>query len=59
YLIVFIFGLISAKNQMLLALVAYASYIINAMQFLFKLRMARLQADQINIEKSDSYGVAQ
>jgi 3-vinyl bacteriochlorophyllide hydratase len=32
------------KEQMLLALAAYATYIINAIQFLLKLRAARLQS---------------
>ncbi len=33
-----------ARTQMLIALAAYAAYIINATQFLLKLRAARLQA---------------
>jgi 3-vinyl bacteriochlorophyllide hydratase len=32
------------KEQLLLALAAYATYIINAIQFLLKLRAARLQS---------------
>ncbi len=35
-------GLLDARAQMVLALVAYASYVINAGQFLLKLRQARL-----------------
>ncbi len=35
-------GWLSARSQMLLALAAYASYVINAAQFLLKLRTARL-----------------
>ena len=35
---------LSVKEQMLLALAAYATYIINAIQFLLKLRAARLQS---------------
>lgn len=35
-------GLLDARAQMLLALVAYASYVINAGQFVLKLRQARL-----------------
>jgi 3-vinyl bacteriochlorophyllide hydratase len=31
---------------MLVALAAYAAYVINAAQFLLKLRMARLEADR-------------
>jgi len=37
-------GTFSSTGQMLIALAAYAAYAINAGQFLWKLRMARLQA---------------
>jgi len=37
-------GWLAPRAQMLLALAAYASYVINAVQFLLKLRAARLQA---------------
>ncbi len=37
-------GWLSGDALMLLALVAYATYLINAGQFLWKLRMARLEA---------------
>jgi len=36
-------GLLDPAGQMLLALAAYASYLINAGQFLWKLRLARLE----------------
>ena len=36
-------SLLDARSQMLLALAAYATYVINAGQFLFKLRRARLE----------------
>jgi 3-vinyl bacteriochlorophyllide hydratase len=36
-------GWLTPREQMLLALAAYASYVINAGQFLLKLRAARLQ----------------
>jgi 3-vinyl bacteriochlorophyllide hydratase len=36
-------GDISQKSLMYLALAAYASYFINAGQFIYKLRIARLQ----------------
>ena len=36
------FGLLDPQDQMLLALVAYASYAINAAQFLLKFRLARI-----------------
>jgi 3-vinyl bacteriochlorophyllide hydratase len=35
----------SARHQMLIALAAYATYVINATQFLLKLRAARLQGN--------------
>jgi 3-vinyl bacteriochlorophyllide hydratase len=35
-------GALSPRAQMLLALAAYAAYIVNAAQFLLKLRAARL-----------------
>ncbi len=44
YLIALFTGALSVREQMLLALAAYATYAINAAQFLLKLRAARLQA---------------
>jgi 3-vinyl bacteriochlorophyllide hydratase len=41
YLAALAFGLLDARGQMLLALAAYAAYVINAAQFLLKLRAAR------------------
>lgn len=43
YLVALIGGYGSERGRMLLALAAYASYVINAAQFLLKLRAARLQ----------------
>jgi 3-vinyl bacteriochlorophyllide hydratase len=43
YLIALFSGAVDAERQMWLALAAYASYVINATQFLLKLRAARLQ----------------
>jgi 3-vinyl bacteriochlorophyllide hydratase len=40
---------LSATDQLLLALAAYAAYCINAAQFLWKLRAARLQADLMQL----------
>jgi 3-vinyl bacteriochlorophyllide hydratase len=37
-------GSLTPKAQMLVALAAYAIYVINAAQFIWKLRMARLEA---------------
>ncbi len=44
YLVALALDVGSPRDRMLLALAAYASYIINATQFLLKLRAARLQA---------------
>ncbi len=44
YLAALAFGWLSARGLMALALAAYASYAINATQFVLKLRAARLQA---------------
>jgi len=43
YLIALLGGLLTVKEQMILALAAYLAYVINATQFLLKLRAARLQ----------------
>lgn len=44
YLVALFGGLLSDTNLMLLALAAYATYVVNAGQFILKLRAARLQA---------------
>lgn len=44
YLVALVGDIGSERGRMLLALAAYASYAINAAQFLIKLRAARLQA---------------
>jgi 3-vinyl bacteriochlorophyllide hydratase len=44
YLIAMFTGALAAREQALLALAAYAAYVINATQFLLKLRAARKQA---------------
>jgi 3-vinyl bacteriochlorophyllide hydratase len=44
YLYALLTGALEVRDQMLLALLAYAAYLINATQFLLKLRAARLQA---------------
>ena len=43
YLVALVAGMGTERGRMLLALAAYASYAINATQFLVKLRAARLQ----------------
>ena len=44
YLVALIENALSPTEQMLLALAAYATYVINAAQFLVKFRTARLEA---------------
>lgn len=44
YLVALVGGFGNERDQMLLALAAYATYVINAGQFLLKLRAARLQS---------------
>lgn len=43
YLIALMTGWLNERQQMYLALAAYATYTLNAAQFIWKLRMARLQ----------------
>ncbi len=42
YLVALFTGALGARGQMLLALAAYLTYVINAAQFIWKLRLARL-----------------
>jgi 3-vinyl bacteriochlorophyllide hydratase len=44
YLVALFGGALDARGQMYLALAAYATYVVNAAQFLLKLRAARLDA---------------
>lgn len=43
YLAAVLWGALTLREQLALALAAYASYVVNAAQFLWKLRVARLQ----------------
>lgn len=52
YLWVWWQGLWSATDQLLLALAAYGSYVINAAQYIRKLRMARLQKPSTSLPTS-------
>lgn len=47
YLMALFFDLLSPAGLMWLALAAYAAYVINAAQFVLKLRAARLQAPEV------------
>ena len=42
YLVALVTGALGVRGQMMLALAAYATYVINATQFILKLRAARL-----------------
>jgi 3-vinyl bacteriochlorophyllide hydratase len=44
YLVMLFAGIGSVQDRMIVALAAYASYVVNATQFLLKLRAARLEA---------------
>ena len=44
YLVALLTGWLTVREQMALALAAYLAYVVNAAQFLLKLRAARLQA---------------
>jgi 3-vinyl bacteriochlorophyllide hydratase len=46
YLVALFTGALGARQLMVLALVAYATYVINATQFILKLRAARLDQAQ-------------
>ncbi|MCX7304281.1 MAG: 2-vinyl bacteriochlorophyllide hydratase [Hyphomicrobiales bacterium] len=55
YLVCLLYGLVGPTQLMLLALAAYATYAVNAGQFILKLRAARLASRKIS---SDALGVA-
>lgn len=50
YLAAWYYALLGAEQQMMLALAAYAAYVINAAQFLIKFRSARIQATPLAAE---------
>ena len=54
YLIGLYLGIPGPTGLMLLALAAYVAYVINAGQFLLKLRAARLQAEAVAGQSSDA-----
>jgi len=59
YLVGLVTGWLSARELMLLALAAYATYVINAGQFIWKLRMARLQSAAQAAEQAAAQAAAQ
>ena len=58
YLYAVFTGWLSVDGQMWLALAAYATYVINAAQFVWKLRMARLQRASQPVERPTGAEVA-
>lgn len=48
YLLALVTGWLDARGLMWLALAAYATYVINAGQFIYKLRMARLESGRVD-----------
>ena len=58
YLVALLTGSLPVHEQMLLALSAYAAYVINAVQFLLKLRAARLDSAQRTAEPDGQAGMA-
>ena len=48
YLVALFGGLLDPRALMFVALAAYAAYVINAMQFILKLRAARLQGPSVS-----------
>jgi 3-vinyl bacteriochlorophyllide hydratase len=59
YLAALLFGFLDPRGQMLLALAAYASYAVNATQFILKLRAARLQQPTTPAQPAGALGLAQ
>ena len=58
YLVSLMFELMSPRAQMWLALAAYSTYVINAAQFVLKLRRARLHGAAQNIAHGRTEGAA-
>jgi len=59
YLAAWLLEALPGRGQLLLALAAYATYVVNAAQFLLKLRMARGQAAAAAAPGGSSLGPAQ
>lgn len=54
YIAAWVFDFVSVRDQMLIALAAYAAYVVNAMQFFLKLREARRQNEIAALQEPDS-----
>ena len=59
YLYVLFTGVLDTRGQMLVALAAYATYVVNAAQFLIKLRAARLEGAQRAVAGAPLAGVSE
>jgi 3-vinyl bacteriochlorophyllide hydratase len=59
YLAALLSGALDARQQMLIALAAYATYVVNATQFLLKLRAARLERGPPAPDTPVAVGLAQ
>lgn len=59
YLAALFTGFVDTRGQMLIALAAYATYVINAGQFLIKLRMARLEGARGRVDGGKLVEVAE
>jgi 3-vinyl bacteriochlorophyllide hydratase len=57
YLGALLFGKIHARYQMYLALLAYSAYLLNATQFILKLRAARLESAHGELRPSEAADV--
>jgi 3-vinyl bacteriochlorophyllide hydratase len=61
YLGALLFGSLHARYQMYIALLAYSAYLLNATQFLIKLRTARLEdsrrSRELPLERAESPGL--
>ncbi len=58
YLVSLIFALMSPRSQMWLAMAAYLTYVVNATQFVLKLRRARLQSGAEAVDRRSVNGIA-
>jgi 3-vinyl bacteriochlorophyllide hydratase len=54
YIGALLFGSLHARYQMYIALLAYSAYLLNATQFLLKLRAARLEGSRADPARGDS-----
>jgi 3-vinyl bacteriochlorophyllide hydratase len=57
YIAAWVFDFVSVRDQMLIALAAYAAYVVNAMQFFLKLREARRQSEIAAMQEQNPHVV--